>query len=351
MMSRGVRIMVKSKRVWRWVLSAVLMLTLIVPMAISSSANVVFLRGISIPIEKVITNHVLPKEETFTFELRALNSAPMPDDSVNGVKQITITTKDMGKAEFGEMDVMWEGEYFYTVRELPGGNERIEYDDTIYDITLIVKWQNDVPFTDLEWTMYYYKRGNEEEGKSDSLRFENRYTPDPVVVDPPVEKKISGDRPAHASSFSFNMEADNVNFPMPEGSEDGKKSVTIQGEGAVDFGNITYTQAGVYTYKIHERQESLKGYTFDKTIYTMTVTVTDNKGTLEAERVINVLDGKKADKAVFTNQYKSPSDGKDPPKTGDDSNMTLYAVIAAVSAVGIAFLIYAKKNKKKEDNG
>lgn len=60
--------------------------------------------------------------------------------------------------------------------------------------------------------------------------------------------------------------------------EDGTKTFTIENV----LQNITYTEAGIYTYQVLEVKGSVANVTYDRTLYTFTVTVTDNNGQLVA---------------------------------------------------------------------
>jgi len=137
---------------------------------------------------------------------------------------------------------------------------------------------------------------------------------DPTDVTPSVEKKITGGNPAKDSTFHFTINGKD-NAPMPEGSKDGKKTVTITGEGNADFGKITFTKAGTYTYKVTEQPGSESSYNYDSTEYTLTYKVTDVRGELKAEQSITAGD-KSADKMVFTNEYAPASMDGDTAITG-----------------------------------
>ena len=190
-------------------------------------------------------------------------------------------------------------------------------------------------------------------------------------VDPPVKKVISGDKPRTDSTFTFRMEADDPLFPMPEGSVHGRKEATVQGEGEVEFGFSTYTEAGIFTYKVYEQKETITGYTFDKTMYTMTVTVTESDGELAAKRVILRDDGRTVDEMLFTNAYRAPDKGtlqpgrsrtvagatvhkrsvSNSPKTGDTSNITLFIVLGIAAMMLILLIRLFSHKKQREDSG
>ena len=104
---------------------------------------------------------------------------------------------------------------------------------------------------------------------------------------------------------------------MPEGSKDGEKSVTIEGEGAVEFGKITFTEPGYYNYMVTETPAVISGYTFDKSVYMIKYAVTEKDGALEVKRTFLKSDKEiKEIKITFENKYKKPasSGGKTPAK-------------------------------------
>ena len=136
------------------------------------------------------------------------------------------------------------------------------------------------------------------------IRFTNKYVPVPVEFEiPKAVKEIKGDEPAEDETFTFELTADEDqvdDIPMPENT-----TADVKGSGtAAGFGTVTYTKAGTYRYLITEKDldESLVGYTKDDTVYTLTVTVTDENGQLKADYVLE-KDGRKADALKFVNTY------------------------------------------------
>ena len=116
-----------------------------------------------------------------------------------------------------------------------------------------------------------------------------------------------------------------VDVPMPEGTSQGMARVEVtQSEGtpegtevSFNFGDITYTKPGVYTYQIHESAELSTlnpGVSESEALYEVTVTVTDegHTGRLTVASEMKKLlsdDGEKveppttATEAAFVNKY------------------------------------------------
>ncbi len=189
---------------------------------------------------------------------------------------------------------------------------------------------------------YLHKDG--ETTKQEKALFTNVYQSDSVVVDPPVQKVISGDTPSTSGTFVFYLKADDNAFPMPSGSTGGTAVLSITGAGTKDFGNITFTQTGTYTYAVYERKGSLGGYKYDSTIYTMKIVVTrDSGGNLVATRTITNAAGTVQSGLTFVNEYDESTD----PKTGDSSLRSLWWILLLVAGAGVGAALYIRKKQKK----
>lgn len=101
------------------------------------------------------------------------------------------------------------------------------------------------------------------------------------------EKVLTGRDWNSTDKFTFLLEAPegSVGVPMPEGANNGKATVEVTQDGAsadtpvsFNFGDITYTKPGVYTYEIRESKELSvlnPGVSASEALYEATVTVTD----------------------------------------------------------------------------
>lgn len=141
------------------------------------------------------------------------------------------------------------------------------------------------------------------------------------------EKILTGRAWLSTDKFTFVLKPaeGSVNVPMPADADQGMARVeVVQPEGTPDgtkvpfnFGDITYTKPGVYTYEIHESAELSTlnpGVSESEALYEVTVTVTDegHTGSLTVTSEMKKLltdDGDKvepsteADKAEFKNEY------------------------------------------------
>ncbi|MBQ9036897.1 MAG: Cna B-type domain-containing protein, partial [Erysipelotrichaceae bacterium] len=145
-----------------------------------------------------------------------------------------------------------------------------------------------------------------------SFAITNTYKP--IEYDPPVVKHVLGDvaKANKDETFTFKFEAVTEGAPMPEGSKDGVKTITVKAEEDYEFGTMYLTKPGEYTYKITEVNEGKKGYIYTDKAYELTFTVyTEDKAdseqlkcrlTVDGERVD--LDGQKPYVFEFVNTYR-----------------------------------------------
>lgn len=207
-----------------------------------------------------------------------------------------------GNISFPALTFKSVGTYNYTVEEVAGNDSHITYDATPYKVSAVVT-------DNLDGTLKVtWKSG------TGAILFKNTYTVDPTDAAPSVEKKITGGNPAKDNTFRFTLTGTD-NAPMPKGSVDGEKTETITGEGQTDFGKITFTRAGTYTYKVTEELGNEASYNYDSTEYTLTYKVTDVRGELKAEQSITA-GGKSVNAMVFTNEYAPASMEGDAAITG-----------------------------------
>ena len=93
---------------------------------------------------------------------------------------------------------------------------------------------------------------------------------------------------------------------MPEGADGQVKTVTVQGAGEYEFGNIEFSMPGTYIYQMSEVDTRVERYTYDTSVYIVTYKVTQNDDHLNVVRTIT-KNGAEAETTQFTNMYKKPS--------------------------------------------
>ncbi len=123
--------------------------------------------------------------------------------------------------------------------------------------------------------------------KTSTASFGNTYDVDSVTLsaDNFVKYEKEFDKWDQANSFTFDLMADQVDYPMPEGSTDHNKTVQVTKDARTgNFGSVTYTHPGTYTYTVNEirpQGAAVPGVSYSRATYSVTVVVTDNgDGTL-----------------------------------------------------------------------
>ena len=85
-------------------------------------------------------------------------------------------------------------------------------------------------------------------------------------------------------------------------------TASTDGEGSFTFDPLTFEKEGTYEYTVSEQAGNADGITYDQTVYTVIVTVTDDKaGQLTAKVDVKDQNGNEAhtDELNFTNKYKA----------------------------------------------
>lgn len=165
----------------------------------------------------------------------------------------------------------------------------------------------------------------------------------------PVTVKISGTKPKTDEDYEIVLKAEDKASPMPEGTVNGKYTLTVTGAATAKLPAMAFDQVGTYTYTIRQKAGSKKNATYDDTVYTMKVVVTNNEDYTGFVLTV-VLDTdkttEKAEEVVFTNKYKAESTSV---KTGDDSNPMLYAGLVFVGLAMFLVLFLTRRKKEYED--
>lgn len=319
---------------------------------------------VKVPVSVTTSGQGIPAE-TYTVKIEAeTKGAPMPSVTESHVKgeELKAGTYKGDPAEFDlDFSNARIGIYKYSIYQVEPENTtgRGEYDRTVYYMTVTYEHPNgDMSKTKVTAAVH---EGTTDGPKVAVCNFTNTYANLPAgEIDPPVTKKIAGDKPAKKSTFEFVLESID-GAPLPEGAKDGKLTTSIEGEGSIEFGKIDYTKAGTYEYRCYEIDKGEDGYTYDKTVYTMRVAVTEGTKDFKVERAIVDKNGKEHDSLTFVNTYKAPAKpvvnkpatakkgGSGVVKTGDTNNVGAVVALGAIGAVAAAAAVVMKRDDKKEE--
>lgn len=253
------------------------------------------LGGVKTIINADTATNRIPQDGEFTFALTSHDGAPMPEGSKDGVKTVANTGTGFS---FGRMDYDKPGTYVYTVTEQAGRDPTIGYSTQAYDVTVTVTDQGGMLSASVD-------------RQATDVRFDNTYTPTPVDVTVKADKHLAG-RDLNDGEFAAELKDSDGNLlqtkrfaRVPRDAQSDKATDVREGEGTLEFDKLTFDRAGVYTYTVTEQDGDLGGVTYDRTVHTVTVTVTEDADshTLTAKTEYSTENGSE-DGIRFTNTYQ-----------------------------------------------
>ena len=253
------------------------------------------LGGVKTIINADTATNRIPRDGEFTFALTSHDGAPMPEGSKDGVKTVANTGTGFS---FGRMDYDKPGTYVYTVTEQAGRDPTIGYSTQAYDVTVTVTDQGGMLSASVD-------------RQATDVRFDNTYTPTPVDVTVKADKRLTG-RDLNDGEFAAELKDSDGNLlqtkrfaRVPRDAQSDKATDVREGEGTLEFDKLTFDRAGVYTYTVTEQDGDLGGVTYDRTVHTVTVTVTEDADshTLTAKTEYSTENGSE-DGIRFTNTYQ-----------------------------------------------
>lgn len=255
--------------------------------------------------------------ETFTFSVKEGDTVVSTGTASGGTdgQSVAITFDEI------EYDLSDVETHTYTIVEDKAGQNvaGVTYDNTIYTVEVTVEDNGD-GILDPHAT---YKVGDTTANQAD---FTNIYEPTPITYKPYISKTLTGhELPVNTE----NKKEKTFTFSLSKGScnpEDGVQmpstetlKIPITKESNADasvvksFGDITFTKAGTYSFTINEVKTNEVGVTYDETIWTVTVEVTDDKeGNLtktvtytnnKSQQAVTITN----DTIPFTNNYQPTS--------------------------------------------
>lgn len=215
-----------------------------------------------------------PADGEFTFALI---------DVATG-QEIDRTTNVGNAFTFKAISYTATGSHAYQVKEVAGHDGTITYSDAVLDVTVNVT--DDGGSGQLTATA---------SKAAADLTFTNTYTPTATTATITGTKALTG-RDLAEGEFSFDLK-----------DADGNVVQTVQNgvDGTFGFAPLQLDKVGTYVYTVSEQAgATANGVTYDTTVFTATVTVTENAETHELEaQVAYSTGGKAADAVAFSNSY------------------------------------------------
>ena len=276
-----------------------------------------------------------------------------------------------------------EGTYVYTITERDSTEAGVTKDSSTYVVTVVIKDVEQDGEHVLNRTATITRDG-EPYGNTGRVDFTNTYTATGTLDGAAafeVRKTFTGradNQWTDNDVFVFEMtgvDEEGNAAPMPEGSANGKKTITISSDnlsgnvGVNNFGNIAYgndDRGKTYIYTIVELPQNadgqpVYGIDYSEAVYEVTVTVNDKAtadGELDIQHQMKLLktdtgteNNTEVEDAIFSNKYtvnpddKTVTKGEGDAKTdvdgklvgvGDTLDYTIHWVNDAVDESGVA---------------
>lgn len=252
------------------------------------------------------------QDDEFSFEMSVVSADP--EDGITLPQQTVVENKADGTVPFGDITFTKVGTYKVQVKEVvPDEADKVpgvEYDTHVRTTTFTV--------TDNDGQLAVQRSGYD-----GSRTFTNKYTTTGTLdgaTNLEVTKNFTGrdnDEWLDTDSFGFKLEAadEDTTQAITDGEvalPDNADSLVIDTQTAnhkAAFGDITFSAAGEYKFKVTEVKGDIEGVTYDTHEAEITVTTEDNgDGTLKVTPQVG------ADALTFTNTYKPSGEvtvGKD----------------------------------------
>ena len=273
-----------------------------------------------IRVHKTLTGRTLDANE-FTFELIE-----------DGRVVATGTNDASGNVALSTIEYTAPGVHNYTIREHGHGTTAngVTYSDATYRVTTTVKDNGDGTL-DVTHKLV----------DADEAEFENVYTAKSTKLALTAAKVLEG-ADLKAGQFTFKLSGGGVEL-----------TATNDANGQVTFSELSFTQAGTYTFTISEVNDGQQGVTYDETERKVTVTVEDDR----LGNLIASVNQEELEACVFRNTYTKPEEPAKPttpatptkfvPQTGDpiESAPIVVSAVLGVAILAVA-LVVSKRGKR-----
>ncbi|WP_417570957.1 Spy0128 family protein [Parolsenella catena] len=267
-----------------------------------------------IKVHKTLTGRTLDANE-FTFELIE-----------DGRVVATGTNDASGKVTLSGIEYTSPGIHNYTIREHGHGTTAngVTYSDATYRVTTTVKDNGDGTL-DVTHKLV----------DADEAEFENVYTAKSTKLALTAAKVLEG-ADLKAGQFTFKLSGGGVEL-----------TATNDANGQVTFSELSFTQAGTYTFTISEVNDGQQGVTYDETERKVTVTVEDDR----LGNLIASVNQEELEACVFRNTYTKPEEPAKPstptlptkfiPQTGDpiESAPIVVSAVLGVAILAVALIV------------
>ena len=210
------------------------------------------------------------KVDSFPFEI-------LDEDG----KRIEKVDSIDGGIKFTDLHYDAAGTHTYTVKQIIGSDETIDYDASVYTVTVVTKKENAAGKDTFVSTVTLKKDGKD----ANEIRFANTTKAADSLT---VTETVKGD---DGSKISF---------------DDAEKTVK---DGSVTH-DETFPDVGTYTVVVKQaltdEQLADENWNYDRSVYTITYTVTRDGNKLSETHVIRDAEGNEVSEIVFHNTKNAP---------------------------------------------
>lgn len=224
-------------------------------------------------LQKVFQGRPL-KDKEFTFRLTDVTDHDNPHD----LGEVTNTAD--GKIIFPNLEIDQPGLYHYVVKEVPGSEAEVVYDQKEYHITINVSLET----VDNESTLVAkvdYPVGNTISNK--------------LVT--PAKAQIQFSKELTKSGLPQDLTAGTYQFVLKDASGNVIETVSNAADGSIRFSELTFDKVGNYRYTVQEVPGQDEDLIYDPMIAEVTITVNRNGDAL-VSTVVNPQD------TIFNNMVK-----------------------------------------------
>ena len=222
--------------------------------------------------------------DSFTFRLQPVTEgAPMP------ANETAVATRANPVAVFGSITYEKVGSYEYYITEDKGELPGMSYDIAYHQLMVTVSVAEDGS-NRLVAELSYDGTG--------VLLITNRFTPAEVV--PEVTKLLDGRDWNDDDTFTFLLEAVTKGAPLPEDPT----AVATKASPVAVFDTLSFSDVGVYEYRITEVDGGIEGVTYDISAHKVIVTVTKDES---GSKLVASISYDEAESLTVTNSFEYPA--------------------------------------------
>lgn len=311
----------------------------------------------NIQVQKTLDNRNWLKDETYTFTLKSINDAPMPEE--NSITLHKPETGNVQKGSFDEITYEKAGVYTYEITEkVPSDTDKLDgitYDEHISKVMVTV---TEDQTTGTLSTQVSYDNSeavtDSDKDQSNVAAFTNTYNAEfdeSTIVNLNGTKNLkvnrNSDHKLNEDEFLFKVQPLN-NAPYGDATLEEGKDYYLVGNTADDkaedgvfsgtiyhlLDNVRYSMSDMdgqtskkFNYLISEVSNNQTGVSYDDSVYKVTVKVRDDgkgnlkasnlkivKGKMEKDKFVKDKDQSDVNGVVFNNSY-TPTQGSVVPVT------------------------------------